>query len=272
MEEMIAREPLDAIDICLPTGLHRKATELAAAKGLHVFCEKPIAATEEDAQAMIDACKSAGVVLMIGHVVRFNPESLAARQQMLSGSIGKPGIIRTTRVSEFPSWASWFSDYGSSGTLLDMAIHDFDFLRWCLGPVSRVFTTQVIGERLDHSMTIVRFASGAMAHVEASWAYPPGTVVQAAIEIAGSNGLAVFDRPKSYPIHTFFRDGGGSAVPDNPLAKNAYVRELEHFLTCIATKQTPLTSGEESLQALRISLAALESAKTGLPVELEAMS
>ena len=270
--EMLEKEALDAVDICLPTHLHRETTELAAAAGKHVFCEKPIAATEEDALAMIAACRQAGVVLMIGHVARFNPEYAAARQQLLDGALGKPGVVRTSRVSEFPSWAAWYSDYGNSGTLIDLAIHDFDFLRWCLGPVKRVFTHQVSAEKFDHSLTILRFASGAMAHVEASWAYPAGTTIQVSLEIAGSHGLALFDRQKAYPIHTYHQDGGGRAVPDNPAARNHYVRELEHFLDCILHRKEPLTTGEEALESLLISLAAVQSAQSGQPVELEAAS
>jgi len=272
LEEMLDKEPLDAIDICLPTHLHREAAELAAAAGKHVFCEKPIAASTEDAMAMITACRQAGVVLMIGHVTRFNPEYAAAKQQLLDGALGKPGVLRTSRVSEFPSWAAWYSNYGNEGTLIDLAIHDFDFLRWCLGPVKRVFTHQVSAEKFDHSLTILRFASGAMAHVEASWAYPAGTAIQVSLEIAGSNGLALFDRQKAYPIQAWHQDGGGRAALASPLARNHYVRELEHFLDCIQHRKKPLTSGEEALEALRISLAAVRSARSGQPVELEAVS
>lgn len=272
LEGMLDDDIVDAIDICLPTHLHRNAVELACIKGKHIFCEKPIAPTAEDAQAMIDVCRQAGVVLMIGHSTRFNPESLAVREQLLNGALGNIGVVRTTRAGEFPAWASWYSDYGTSGTLIDLAIHDFDFLRWCLGPITRVFANQVSAGKLEHSQTILRFASGAMAHVEASWAYPPGTTLQIAIEAAGSNGLALFDRTSCSPVQTYMADCGGLAVSDNPMAKNSYVRELEHFLDCIRTGETPLTSGEEALQSLLVSLAAIRSAKTGMPVELEAAS
>src|SRR5690606_22892753 len=102
-----------------------------AAKGKHVFCEKPIAESESDAQMMINACNKAGVILMIGHVTRFNKEFSTARQQLLDGTLGKPGTVRTIRSGSFPAWGDWYAGYGDSGTLLDLAIHDLDYLRWC---------------------------------------------------------------------------------------------------------------------------------------------
>lgn len=266
LEEMLDEESIDAVDICTPTSTHRHMVETAAAYKKHVICEKPMATNEEDAEAMIESCRRAGVILMVAHVVRFNKKFLSARNLLLDGSLGKPGVVRISRVGEFPKWSSWYSNEAPGGTLLDLAIHDFDYLRWCLGPVQRVFSRQVVGDSLDHSLTLLRFASGAMAHVESSWAYPSGTELQVSLEIAGSNGVAQFERQKSYPVYTF-REGITSA--DNPLTKNSYVRQLEHFIDCIRNNQSPLTSGEEGLESLRISLAAIQSATTGMPIELE---
>ncbi|WP_028547963.1 Gfo/Idh/MocA family protein [Paenibacillus sp. UNC451MF] len=270
LEEMLASGKVDAVDICLPTDLHRQAVELAASYGKHVFCEKPISTTEDDARAMIEACRQAGVTLMVGHVVRFFPEYRAARQQLLSGKLGKPGVVRTIRSGAFPVWMPWYSDYSrSGGPLLDLAIHDFDFLRWCFGPVRRVFSRQTTAERLDHTLTLVRFESGVMAHVEASWAYPPGSPFQTAIEIAGTKGLVQFDKEKSYSVVKFGGTKEQTAVPDSPLEKSPYALELEHFVECIVNRTEPLTSGEEALSSLRIGLAAMESVRTQQSIEME---
>ncbi|MFH5182670.1 Gfo/Idh/MocA family protein [Paenibacillus sp. TAB 01] len=114
VEDMLREGQFDAVDVCLPTDLHRWAVELTAASAKPVFCEKPIALTEEDASAMIDACSRAGVTLMVGHVVRFFPEYRAAREQLLSGRLGKPGVVRSIRSGAFP-WSDWFADDARSG-------------------------------------------------------------------------------------------------------------------------------------------------------------
>jgi predicted dehydrogenase len=269
---MLRDGQFDAVDICLPTDLHRWAVELAAAHGKPVFCEKPIALTEEDASAMIDACKKAGVTLMVGHVVRFFPEYRAAREQVLSGKLGKPGVVRTIRSGAFPVWSGWFGDEArSGGPLLDLAIHDFDYLRWCFGPVQRVFSRTLTTKRegMEHTLTLLRFASGVMAHVEASWAYPQGSPFQTSIEIAGSEGLILFDKNKSGSVVQYGGPRKQTGVPESPLLKSPYALELEHFITCVKEQKQPLTSGEEALASLRVGLAAYQSARTRLPVELE---
>jgi UDP-N-acetylglucosamine 3-dehydrogenase len=272
LEAMLKGGSFDAVDVCLPTDLHREAVELAAAYGKHVFCEKPIALTEEDASAMIEACKKAGVTLMVGHVVRFFPEYLAARRQVLSGKLGNLGVVRTIRSGAFPAWSEWFKDESrSGGPLLDLAIHDFDYLRWTFGPVKRVFS-RTLTDKMDgkeHSLTVLRFESGVMAHVEASWAYPQGAPFQTSIEITGSKGMALFDKGQSNSIVHYGKPNKQYGAPDSPLEKSPYALELEHFIDCVKNNKEPLTSGEESLESLRIGLAAFRSARTKLPVELE---
>jgi UDP-N-acetylglucosamine 3-dehydrogenase len=272
LEDMLRDGQFDAVDICLPTDLHREAVEIAAAYGKPVFCEKPIALTEEDASAMIEACKKAGVILMVGHVVRFFPEYRAAREQVLSGKLGKTGVVRTIRSGAFPTWSNWFGeDSRSGGPLLDLAIHDFDYLRWCFGPVRRVFSRILTTKRegMEHTLTLLRFESGVMAHVEASWAYPQGSPFQTSIEISGTDGLILFDKEKSNSIVQYGGTQQSSGVPDSPLAKSPYALELEHFITCVKQQTEPLTSGEEALASLRIGLAAYRSAQTQMPVQLE---
>lgn len=266
MKDMLESGGIDAVDICLPTPYHREAVELAAAHGKHVLCEKPIAGSLEDAKAMIEACKRAEVTFMVGHVVRFNKEFQMVRQKALSGVLGEPGVIRTVRSGSFPP-SIWYNfPEQSGGPLLDLAIHDFDFLRWCFGPVDRVFSRQVSRDRFYHTLTILRFANGAMAHVEASWAYPKGSSFQVSLEIAGTKGLIRAERQKSHSITVYSAEGGST---ESPVSRSFYAEELEHFAACVQTGATPLITGEEALETLRIGLAAIQSAQTGQMVEME---
>src|SRR5262245_36995196 len=100
---------IDAVIVAVPTPFHRSVTELAAAHGKHVFCEKPIARTIEDANAMIAACDRAGVRLMIGHVVRFFPEFVKIREVLEANTLGRIGLVRASRVNAHPPGeGNWF--------------------------------------------------------------------------------------------------------------------------------------------------------------------
>jgi predicted dehydrogenase len=272
LDALLANEQPDVIDICVPTYNHRAYTEQAAAAGKHVICEKPMARTLADARAMIDACETAGVRLFLAQVVRFFPEYARATQLVAQGAVGNPGVIRTTRAGSHPTaWEDWYASYArSGGVIMDLLIHDFDWLRATFGEVERVFARSLRGrdtQRLDYALVTLRFASGAIAHAEGSWAHRGG--FHTSIEIAGSRGIVEHDSRQSAPIrlHLDHREHGqaGVAVPESPLAQSPYYLELEHFLHCIQTGSHPIVTAEDGYKALEIAAAANLSAATGRP-------
>ena len=113
-DALLSRDDIDAIDICLPTFLHKDATIKAAQAGKHIMCEKPMALTVAEAEAMIEAVERAGVRLMIGHCIRFWPEYALLKQIVDDGRLGKLLSINLTRFGEFPSWSSENSSPSSS--------------------------------------------------------------------------------------------------------------------------------------------------------------
>src|SRR3954454_8607107 len=131
---------VDVVDVCTQTPEHAGVVIAAAAAGKHVITEKPMARSIADAEAMIAACKKAGVRLFVAHVVRFFPEFARAKAVLDSGELGTPGVIRTVRGGDFPGWNSWYGDFAQSGgVIMDLAIHDLDYVRWCFGDITRVF-------------------------------------------------------------------------------------------------------------------------------------
>lgn len=278
-DAVIADPSIQVIDICLPTVFHREFAVKAAKAGKHVFCEKPLARDLEGARAIVDACEGAGVRLSVGHVLRFSPAYTRARELVLGGQIGKPGVARASRGGGgFPTaWEDWYASFGASGGLiLDMIIHDFDFLRWCFGEVERVYAKSTYGRefmRSEYALVTLRFKSGLIAHVEGTW-FQAGEFAYA-YEIAGDGGLVTFDSRRAVPIKTVFFDGsaagGGTprvAVPESPLAVSPYQLEVAHFIDCVENDRKPLVTGEDGYRALEIALAALKSVETGLPVSL----
>lgn len=274
-DEVIAMDDVDIVDICLPTPYHKENVLKAAAAKKHVFCEKPIARNMEDGREMIAACEEAGVKFMVGHVLRYFHEYAAARRIIESGAIGKPAMVRTTRASGHPQgWSNWYANTQmAGGVVLDMIVHDFDFLRWCLGEVERVYAKGLAYSDIpgvDYALVTIRFKSGAIAHVEGSWAHPPGFFVK--LEVAGDGGLFEFDSRTSSPLRLSMKAaegaGGGVEVPQSPVNVSPYTMELEHFLNCVAEDKEPEVTGEDALRALEIALSALKSIKTGMPVQL----
>lgn len=267
---------VDLIDVCLPTYLHKEYVLKAANLGKHVVCEKPLARNLEDAAEMIRVCREKGVKLFVGHVLRFFPEYTRAKQLLEANAIGEPVVIRTTRGGGFPiAWNNWYADFkNSGGLLLDAIIHDFDFLRWCFGDVVRVYGKGLRGRELtqmDYTLVTLRFKSGAIAHVEGTWAHQSFSM---RFEIAGKTGIIDYDSAKDTPLLSFTRNPGASsegvAVPESPLQENPYYRELKHFISCIESGSKPIVSAEDAYEAMRIALAAIESVNTGKPVTLEA--
>jgi predicted dehydrogenase len=271
---------VDIADVCTPTSCHREPVLAAAAAGKDVVCEKPLARTLADAQAMVDACSRAGVRLFVAQVVRFFPQFARAREIVASGAIGRPGVLRSLRGGSPPATAGrgWFADFQQSGgVIMDLGVHDIDFARWCLGDVERVFAQGLAGEDVqpqDHALIVLRHKSGAVSHIEVSWAYPPGSFTTA-LEIACEHGLLEYDSAAPAPLTlTLTPDQGpqSAAVPQHysPLAPrdDPYLLELEHFLSCLESGAEFRVTPEDGLEAVRVALAAIESRRTGLPVPM----
>lgn len=268
-EELL--ELVDVVDLCVPTHLHAPMALEAIRAGRHVVCEKPIALRVEDGQAMIEAARRAGVRLFVAMVLRFFPQYRAAREIVKSGQIGSPGVIRLKRVSYCPQKApdNWYLDEArSGGMMVDLMVHDFDYARWLAGDVRRVYA-RAAGDR--YALVTLEFASGAMALVEGGWAYPPG-IFRTALDVAGSEGLIEWSSDTSLTIHTYLAsDGQGPAavgLPLSPLAEDPFTAELKHVLQALRTGEPFDPAPEDALEALRIALAARESARTGRPVRL----
>ncbi|MFD1675543.1 Gfo/Idh/MocA family protein [Alicyclobacillus fodiniaquatilis] len=275
-DELLTTEDPDIIDICVPTYLHKSFVYQASAAKKHVICEKPITRTLQEAAEMIQICKEAGVRLFIGQVVRFFPEYKQIYDTLKAGEIGEIGTVHAFRGGGFPggSWGDWYANVAKSGSLIvDLMIHDIDYLRWCFGEVERVYAKSLLGRelnRFDHAFVSLRFKNGVIAHVEGSWAYPGGFRTE--LEVCGREGIVHYDSAQAAPIHTSLRTtaagGSGVAVPESPLQKSPYQLELEHFVDCIAQNKEPIVRAEDAYKALEISLAALESAQTGSVVKL----
>jgi UDP-N-acetylglucosamine 3-dehydrogenase len=270
-EDLVSAEEVEIVDICLPTVYHRDLALKAAREGKHVIVEKPLARTLQDAEAIIEAFDGNAERLFVGHVVRFFPEYAKIKAMIEAGDLGTVGVARTSRRSPFlTGWNDWYADWRmSGGVLLDLVIHDFDFLRWTLGEVERVYAKGVLGReynRLDYALVTLRFESGAIAHVEGQWGYPGP--FNYSIEVAGSRALVTVDSTEPAPVQLLGGATGSGESPDVVTGRSPFQTELEHFIRCIATGEEPDVDARDAYEALRIGLAATESVVTGRPVTL----
>ena len=161
-EAAIAAPGVDAVDICLPTPLHRPVAERALAAGRHVLLEKPIALTLEDADAIGAAAAASGRVLMVGHVLRFFPEVVELRR-VLGDRRARARRWPPPRSGcrRPPDWNDWMLDpERSGGTLVDLMIHDFDIVGALLGPARRVHARAAAGGRHVHGARRARGRRG----------------------------------------------------------------------------------------------------------------
>jgi predicted dehydrogenase len=266
---------VDVVDICTPTDTHVELALAAARAGRPTLCEKPLSLEVADALRVVTAFGRAGVPLQAAHVVRFFPEYVAAREAVRGGEIGEPAVVRLARLSFAPDRGaeSWFADERRSGGLFfDLMIHDLDYARWIAGDVTRVHARASGGPR-SHGIAVLTHASGAISHVEASWA-EPAPVFRTRLEIAGSRGLIAHDSDETSPITArLHRDvaAGDTGLADVGLAANPFEAEVQHFLDVVAGRRDPVLTGRDAVAAVAVAAAARRSAREGVPVTVDAL-
>jgi predicted dehydrogenase len=265
----------DVVVICTPTPTHAHYAIRALQSGKHVFLEKPIARSLEQAEIVLHHAASSETTFMVGHVLRFFHEYLHLKTLLDKETIGTPGVARLARRGRFPEGdLNWYSEYSQSGgVILDMVIHDLDFLRWCFGEVDEVCAGNLMSRGVrnsDYTLIVLRFKNGVIAHVEGSWAFEGE--FHTTVEIAGTSGLISFNSLDAAPLAAFVKQSGDKresvAVPRSPVKVSPYLSEIRHFADCVEHKRPPAITGADAYQALQIALAAMRSAETHEPVKL----
>jgi myo-inositol 2-dehydrogenase/D-chiro-inositol 1-dehydrogenase len=263
---------VDIVDVCTPPKHHAAATIAALRAQRHVMCEKPLTRTLEDARRVVEVAEQSPGVLMVGHVSRFEPDHRAARDLAVAGEVGQVRLLAHSTTSALPQWSegAWLADpVASGGPLLDQAVHSFDFARWVIGsPAVRVhcMAADTPAGPATYALSTVRYANGAIAHVECSWAHPASSGFRLAAEVVGTAGRIDW----SYD-HLM---GGVLHRRDEPtewwdvLGERGFTTELTAFLDAVRDGGPSPVPAREAMEALRTSLAALQSARTGETVDL----
>lgn len=272
-DEMLEQSDCEVVSVTLPSFLHKPFAIKAAQAGKHVISEKPIALSLEDAAEVIRVCEENGVRLFVGHVVRFFPEYAQMRNRVAQGAIGRAGVAHAKRIGGHPGIRRpWFKDDAKSGgVVIDLMVHDLDFLRWTLGEVRSVYGLRKLTDDVDYALATLVFESGAVANVEAYWGYS-GPFTTAA-EIAGSSGIIRGDSSKSVSLQVRKRASGDTGgpfveVPQSPGFRSPFELEIAHFIDCIRESREPIVTARDAYKALELGLAVMESVRTGQVVYL----
>lgn len=201
LEELIAHDRVEAIVIASPNHLHKEPALLAAAKGKHIFCEKPVSLALEDSRAMLAASRAAGVIFMAGHVLRLMAGIRRARQRIEQGAIGTPIVCHAERTGwEAPgAEESWKKDTARSGGHLFHHIHELDLLLAIMGPAEAVFTA---GGRLAHPqgqqddvlLLTLFFSGGRLGTMQYGSGFRAG---EHYVKINGTEGYVLMDFKRS---------------------------------------------------------------------------
>jgi predicted dehydrogenase len=278
LNEAIFDREIDAVDVCLPTPLHREVAERAFAAGKHVFLEKPIALTADDADAILRAAEGSGRSFMVGLVLRFWPEYVELQRRVAGGELGRPVAVSAVRLSPPADWNDWMGDRRQSGGVaVDLLIHDFDQMNWLLGRPRTV----VAREPLEgHVVATVEY-DGASGTAEGSMRMPRTYPFSSAIRVLAERGAAEYafsaapaeeggnigaaTAPRGLRLYP--ADGEAASVPVE--SGDPWAPELEYFVDCLEGDRQPQRgTGEQAREALLVALAANRSIESGRPQRL----
>ena len=276
-EEMLTDEAVGAVAVASPQFAHAACTLAAARAGKHVFCEKPMATSLEDCDAMIAACREAGVTLMVGQVCRYHAVHGKVQELVASGELGRPICMIVRRIGG--GWGDRWSQHWrlqrglSGGNLMEVHAHEIDFMRFVCGDVERVYAAGglYLDQRLDYpdlALVTMHFASGAKGFLHS------GQVSA----IGGYGGRVDCEGGSLYFPAIWGADGGirmcktggeptflaASEIP----VETPVTHELRDFVDA-ALRGTPApVPGAEGRAAVEVALAAYRSIETGQAVDL----
>jgi UDP-N-acetylglucosamine 3-dehydrogenase len=282
-DAMLEREHPDAVCIFTPNRFHREYTLKAIAAGAHVLVEKPMAPTAADAAAMVDAAAAAGRILMVAMQRRYGALESIVKHAIDAGAIGRPLFFRGRLSHGGPeSWAPgqrWFTTASEAGggAALDLGVHVADLAIWYLGAVTSVSgEVATLDKNIDVDDTaamVLKFTSGAIGIVEASWSSQPPL---SAIEIYGTEGRVMMGYPR---LDISILRGDGSEAPGytrdeimsrfDPRDLLAPFRALaQNFIAAIEGGEPPSPTALDGLRAIEVIDACYRSARSGARIPL----
>lgn len=274
--DKIADNPdVDIVYVITPNSLHRVFTERAAKAGKHVMCEKPMASTAADCEAMIAACKKAGRKLMIGYRSRFQAHNIEAIKLIRDGALGPVRTVVADTGFTIGDPRQWRLNraLAGGGSLMDIGIYSLNAARYLTGEEPVALNAFESTDRSDPRFKEVEdvvgfqllFPSGATANCYSAYSANFNRY-----RVTGPKGFVEIDPATSYQGQMMRAALGGPPTPREPAPqpKNQFSAQLDHLSECILTGREPIVSGEEGLKDLRLIEAIYRAAREGRTVKV----
>lgn len=286
-QDMLKDDSVDAVSVCTANSSHAEITIAALKAGKHVLCEKPMALSLKECEAMVHAAEESGRYLMIGHNQRFVRTHAKARQLIVEGCIGKIVSFKSTFAHSGPeTWSIdpgksvWFFDKERAvlGAMADLGIHKTDLVQYLTG--SRVTEVTAYMGTLDkcyedgsligvddNAFCIYRMEDGSMGTVSVSWTCY-GKEDNSTILYGTKGVMKLYSHPE-HSIVLEMRDGSTVFYDIDRIQTNDNQTKsgvIDLFVTCLKEQTPPEISGKEALSAMRAVFAAVESSESGKKV------
>jgi UDP-N-acetyl-2-amino-2-deoxyglucuronate dehydrogenase len=283
---MLAESDAEAAVICTPSGLHPRHGIMAAERGLHVICEKPMATRLEEADALVKACDAADVHLFVVKQNRLNPGIKLLKRALEKERFGRiylaNATVRWNRPQSYYDMAPWRGTWEfDGGAFMNQASHYVDMIQWLIGPVETVIAkTATLARRIeteDTGVAILRFRNGALGTIEVTMLTHPRNL-EGSITVLGERGTVkiggtALNRIEHWSFAEYDDDDQAaealSAAP-NPLSVygSGHLPYYENVLRVLKGEAKPGTDGREGRKSLELILGIYESARTGREVSL----
>ncbi|HET7586073.1 MAG TPA: Gfo/Idh/MocA family oxidoreductase [Gemmatimonadaceae bacterium] len=285
-DEMLDAVSADMAAICTPSGLHPRHGIMAAARGLHVVCEKPMATRLEEADALVRACDEAGVVLFVVKQNRLNPAVRLLKRAIDGDRFGRIYLANTTvrwqRPQSYYDMAPWRGTWEfDGGAFMNQASHYVDMIQWLIGPVDAVAAkTATLARRIeteDTGVAILHFRNGALGTIEVTMlAFPRN--LEGSVTVLGEHGSVKIGGTALNRVETWEfaasdpDDDAAAALRSAPDPASVYgsghLRYYENVVRVLRGQEAPGTDGREGRKSLELILGIYESARLGHEVAL----
>ncbi len=278
--EMLERERLDFVDIATTPETHRPLVELAAARKANVICQKPLAPSLEDAGAMVEACRKAGVAFMVHENFRF--QAPMRRLKEISTGLGEIFFARISFRSGFDVYTPQpYLATDERFIIYDLGVHLLDLARFYVGEFERLHCeTRRVNPRIraeDCATILLRTPGGAACVVDCSFGTKPVDEIfpQTLIHLEGAAGTASLGPNYRIELSPSIAATGGKLIVDAPprrwpwsvppgdAIQDSVVATQQHWIDCLCDGKPPETSGEDNLKTLELTFGAYESAAKG---------
>ncbi|WP_033366144.1 Gfo/Idh/MocA family protein [Mastigocladopsis repens] len=268
---------VDVIYIILPNGMHAEYSIRGAQAGKHIMCEKPMANTPEECQAMIEAAKKANRKLMIAYRAQYEPYNLAAIQLAQSGKLGKLKSITSDHGRNLDPkdpadiWRMQ-KKLAGGGSLYDIGIYSLQAARYITREEPVAISAMMYStpgdprfrEVEENVNFVLRFPSGVLANCTSSYGYSNTKRIQ----VFGSDAVLELDPATDYYQHRLFINRNNRIEEQNIEEKNQFALEIDHLSESIIQNKQPKTPGEEGLQDVRLMQLIYEAARTGKTINV----